>query len=315
ASDFLFQETLNTDIEEEEAYDFFHPEIGNTLQVTYTEESWQKNSFYKASRVKFLPREAYDESTLEEVPNLDELLVVLPYDEIFAKFFGVDTDNDDEDRAPVAKKETPKTKTASKSKKDEDEDDDDEEEETIPLTSKGKKVAPKAKAEGFVDSWEQLEKMSESKLIKYIEDQELEVDPDDFDDDVQALRVAVAKELDIEVPKKKPAKAETKAPAKASKPVEDDADDDEEDDEEEAPKKPVKKTAPAPAKKSRKVVEEEDDDDEDEEEEEEAPKKAAPKAPVKPATGGCPHGHKFGKDNDKFKECAKCKVWDDCSEA
>jgi hypothetical protein len=49
----------------------------------------------------------------------------------------------------------------------------------------------------------------------------------------------------------------------------------------------------------------------DDEEEEEAPKKAPPKeeGPT------CPHGHKFGKDNDEKPECEDCKVWKACARA
>jgi hypothetical protein len=35
----------------------------------------------------------------------------------------------------------------------------------------------------------------------------------------------------------------------------------------------------------------------------------------RPSTGGkeqCPHGHKFGVDNDKFDECENCKIWSLC---
>jgi hypothetical protein len=35
-------------------------------------------------------------------------------------------------------------------------------------------------------------------------------------------------------------------------------------------------------------------------------------APVKEEEEKCPHGHRFGIDTDDFKECNKCKIWEDC---
>jgi len=58
------------------------------------------------------------------------------------------------------------------------------------------------------------------------------------------------------------------------------------------------------------VEDEEDEEDEDKEEEEEKPKGKG-----KGGKGKCPHGHKFGVDIDKYKECGNCKVWEDCDAA
>jgi len=67
------------------------------------------------------------------------------------------------------------------------------------------------------------------------------------------------------------------------------------DDEDEAPPPPPKR----PAKH---------DDDEDEP----APTR---KAPVKETGPTCPHGHRFGKDNDEKPECENCDVWKACARA
>ena len=50
-------------------------------------------------------------------------------------------------------------------------------------------------------------------------------------------------------------------------------------------------------------------------------RKTTPTQPEKPATrqpaktqSRCPHGHEFGVDTDKYKDCELCRVWDDCIE-
>jgi len=71
----------------------------------------------------------------------------------------------------------------------------------------------------------------------------------------------------------------------------------------------------------------EDDDDEDEEEEEERPRKKKKvkkskkkkgkksKKSKKKKKNKCPHGYKFGKDNDEYEECEDCNKWQACYEA
>lgn len=71
-----------------------------------------------------------------------------------------------------------------------DEDDDEEEEE-----------------EGEEYNWDDLKDMDYDELSELVDDEELEdIDVEDYDEDdddeVEKLRVAIAKELDIEVPKK-----------------------------------------------------------------------------------------------------------------
>lgn len=74
-----------------------------------------------------------------------------------------------------------------------DEDDDEEEEEE--------------EEEGEEYSWDDLKDMDYDELSELVDDEELEdIDVEDYDEDdddeVEKLRVAIAKELDIEVPKK-----------------------------------------------------------------------------------------------------------------
>ena len=47
-------------------------------------------------------------------------------------------------------------------------------------------------------------------------------------------------------------------------------------------------------------------------------KPAAEPRQDRPGTGGkdqCPHGHRFGVDNDKFDECENCKIWSSCCDS
>lgn len=79
-----------------------------------------------------------------------------------------------------------------------DEDDDEEEEE---------KEEEKEEEEGEEYNWDDLKDMDYDELSELVDDEELEdIDVEDYDEDdddeVEKLRVAIAKELDIEVPKK-----------------------------------------------------------------------------------------------------------------
>lgn len=61
--------------------------------------------------------------------------------------------------------------------------------------------------EGEEYSWDDLKDMDYDELSELVDDEELEdIDVEDYDegddDEVEKLRVAIAKELDIEVPKK-----------------------------------------------------------------------------------------------------------------
>lgn len=97
---------------------------------------------------------------------------------------------------------------------------------------------------------------------------------------------------------------EDETPAKKSKYEDDDSDEDDDEPEE----KPVKKSK-------------HHDDEEESEDEDDEPKKPAKKVeededdepePPKKSCGKCPHGHCFGKDDDKYDDCDDCDVWDKC---
>lgn len=95
-SQFLFQDLLNDDLlEDEDRGNFPDLEDGLTLKVRFDEESFNGNKFAKASRIDYIKRkEQYDESILDKAPNLDTVLQILSYEDLKAKFFEIDTEDD-----------------------------------------------------------------------------------------------------------------------------------------------------------------------------------------------------------------------------
>lgn len=116
-SQFLFQNQLNEEIEENDDYAVFPDlEEGLTLRIRFSEETFQKNKFASTSRIDFEERDApYDESILKEVPNLDEVLDVLPYSKIEALFFGTELSDYDEDEDEDEEEEITTRKRKAKS--------------------------------------------------------------------------------------------------------------------------------------------------------------------------------------------------------
>jgi len=110
---FLFQNELNDQLEEDPDNGIFPDlEEGLTLKVKFRWEKFGKNLFPKTRDIEFLDRkEKYTEDILDEVPNLDELLNVLSYKELEAKFLEMEDSEDDESNDKVVeieKEEKPK---------------------------------------------------------------------------------------------------------------------------------------------------------------------------------------------------------------
>lgn len=146
-SQFLFQNLLNQELEEDEDNAVFPDlEAGKTLRVRFDKQQLGKNSFAEASRIDFYDRkEGYDESILDEIPVLDECLEVLSYKELEAKFLEIDPediadedeeivdgddweDPEDDEPAPKRRKKSAKKKPEPEPE-EEDEDEDDWEED------------------------------------------------------------------------------------------------------------------------------------------------------------------------------------------
>lgn len=147
-SDYLFQEVFETQLKKKKEFDtFFLPETGKSLEITFDEGSFGGFKFAKVTRVDFVDRKKqYDESILDEVPNLDgDVLTILSYDELEAIFFGDDVNVDKEKKEKKSKKgKKEKEEPAQKEKKNKKEKKEKVSEETTTSgTKKGKKKKDK----------------------------------------------------------------------------------------------------------------------------------------------------------------------------
>lgn len=96
-SQFLFQELLNEELEENPDNGIF-PDIeeGKSLKIRFDATTIAGSKpFATADRIDFVEREEqWDESILKDVPNLDEVLKILSYEELKAKFFEIENEED-----------------------------------------------------------------------------------------------------------------------------------------------------------------------------------------------------------------------------
>lgn len=91
----LFQELLDETLEEDpDNFCFPNLEDGKTAILTIKWEKLGKNSYPEVRHIEFDDREPYDESALDEMPNLDNLLIVPTYEELHSKFFETDVEED-----------------------------------------------------------------------------------------------------------------------------------------------------------------------------------------------------------------------------
>lgn len=150
-SQFLFQNKLNDELEEDEEFGVFPDlEEGLTVRIRFSEEQIGKNKFADTSRIDFEERdEQYDEDILKKAPNLDEVLSIPTHNQLEAKFFELE---EEEEGEPVKEEEEEeeeeeKPKRKSKSKKapepepeeeEEPEEDEDNEEECKACEGSGK---------------------------------------------------------------------------------------------------------------------------------------------------------------------------------
>lgn len=104
-SQFLFQNVLNEEIEENEEYETFpDPEDGFTLQIRFAEESFGGNKFASVSRIDFVERKKpLDDSIIDQAPDLDKVLVIPSAETVEQIFFGgvgsTSEDSDDDRNA------------------------------------------------------------------------------------------------------------------------------------------------------------------------------------------------------------------------
>jgi hypothetical protein len=171
-SDWCFLKALKTDADDNDAWKFPSLEDGLMLSVRFNKEVFEKNPYPEAIRVNFLERkEQYDESILEDVPNLDKVLKILSYDELNKKYMDMDDteigedfkkdededeklrrtktvrkDEDDEIRSIRTKKSTREI-PEKPSRKIKEDDEDEEIEEDKKLIKRSEKTSRKVRSE------------------------------------------------------------------------------------------------------------------------------------------------------------------------
>ncbi len=134
----MFQDYLDTELQENPEYgDFPSLEDGRSLSIRFVAKTLGKGKpFAETNKLDFKDREEqYSEEILEEVPNLDELLIILPPDEIETKFFELEdeptADADDEDEDEDEPEEKPIARHKKQLKPEPEEDEDEPEEKPI----------------------------------------------------------------------------------------------------------------------------------------------------------------------------------------
>lgn len=108
-SQFLFQNLLNAELEEDEDFGIFPDlEDGLSLKIRFEEKQLGKNKFSEATRIDFIDREdQYGEEILEKVPNLDEMLTIHSYEKLEKMFLELEDEVDDEEEEKPVRKRKP----------------------------------------------------------------------------------------------------------------------------------------------------------------------------------------------------------------
>jgi hypothetical protein len=122
-SRFCFQTELKEELKEHPDFEIFPDlEEGLTLNVRFSSETVgaKGKPFPKANRIDFKKRDySYEESMLDDVPKLDDVFVVLSYDEIKEKFWEQDQDETSDERV-VEVDDDERPKKSLRREKDED---------------------------------------------------------------------------------------------------------------------------------------------------------------------------------------------------
>lgn len=111
----LFQKALEDEYMMKEEYESFPSlEGGYTLTVRFSEEKFKTSVYAKTSRIDFDKRGPYDEAMIDQLPSLDDVLVVKGYKELEREFFetgDADGEGEAEGDAETAAEDTPRPTT------------------------------------------------------------------------------------------------------------------------------------------------------------------------------------------------------------
>ena len=122
-SQYLCQNEINNTLEEDEEFEVFPDlEEGLTLKCRFDSSTiGSSKPFAELGKVTMLERkEQYTEDILDNIPNLDEVLNILTYKELEAKFLELDED-DTADDTPEEEEKPARTRKRKEAKPDSDE--------------------------------------------------------------------------------------------------------------------------------------------------------------------------------------------------
>ena len=208
----LFHDILIEELEKDEDNESFAAlEGGKTLTCKLKWKSFgEKDSkFAEIRAIDFDDRDDIDEAILEDLPKLDDTLNILSYDELYNAFHEIqgdggkleDAEDSDEEEEEVEENPVRERKTVDTIKTERKNEDKEEEKVKRNVEAANKKHQDTRESKEFI--WKDLLESSFSALSVIVEERELDIDPMDYDDDVVALRKAIARELDITVVKAK----------------------------------------------------------------------------------------------------------------
>lgn len=158
--------------DDEDDYEYFADlEEGLTLRLGFDEKSFAGTTYYECVSIDFKPRKRqYSLSDLDDLPCLDELLIIEPYDKLKQVFLQTgDVESDDDKEA----------KSSKRSRSRDDEDDDEEEEKPAP--KRGRK--PKEVVEEADDLDESEEEEEEEEKPKRRRKPAPEPEPEEDDEE------------------------------------------------------------------------------------------------------------------------------------
>lgn len=103
---------------------FFDWEEGKTVNATFKEKKFRGNKYFQCIKIEFEDRDDLDQEEWEEKAYpLDEILNVVPYDQLKAEYLGEEEEDDD---SPRPKKKKKKRKIRRRSREEEDEEDEED---------------------------------------------------------------------------------------------------------------------------------------------------------------------------------------------
>ena len=168
-SQFLFQDMLNAELEEDEDYGVFPDlEEGLTLRIRFgSGQIGTGKPFAETSRIDFTERDGqYDESILDKVPNLDDILDVKSYAKLEALFLELDDPEIDESDKIIEEEEEVDEKPKRKPEPKLEPDPDEKEEEERPKRKPKPKLKPDPDEEEEEDEKPKRKPKSEPKKTK-----------------------------------------------------------------------------------------------------------------------------------------------------